>query len=468
MKNMKYQFSLFIIITALLMNTTSCRKQNDWLDIKKSRSDVTPTNLKDIQALLDDDFSMNSVYPSFGLISSDNNYITDANYLRITKPERNAYVWKKNIFEGTSDGNWFYSYQMVRNANIALDAILKIHANASNQLALNNLKGAALFYRSFAYYNLSQLYCKPFDPNTSSNTPGIPLRSSSDINATSTRATVKEVYAQMVNDLNLAIDLLPESQVYKTRPTSIAAMALLAKIYLSMEDYINAGKFADLILNKSSTLLDFNDSSLPITTNIPFPNFYGTNPEIIFYATCAVYFSMNPKPTYLGYATDELYNSYQDNDLRKSIFYKINADQTIKFIGSYTGDYSNFGGLANNEIYLISSECLERNGNYSSGMDVLNILLKKRYKKDGSFVALTAASEDDALRIILRERRKELPYTGQLRWEDLRRLNKDSRFAITQTRIVNGITYTLAPNDNRYTYTIPDDELRIYNLEQNP
>ena len=43
-----------------------------------------------------------------------------------------------------------------------------------------------------------------------------------------------------------------------------------------------------------------------------------------------------------------------------------------------------------------------------------------------------------------------------LRWTDLRRLNRDPRYAVTLTRSINGTTYMLPPNDARYVYPIPD------------
>jgi hypothetical protein len=95
----------------------------------------------------------------------------------------------------------------------------------------------------------------------------------------------------------------------------------------------------------------------------------------------------------------------------------------------------------------------------------LNTLLSNRW--NSSFVPRTAANAAEALAIILTERRKELPFRGT-RWTDLRRLNKDSRFAKTLIRPMNTISYTpLAPGDVRYTLLIPQAAIDLGGITQN-
>jgi len=67
----------------------------------------------------------------------------------------------------------------------------------------------------------------------------------------------------------------------------------------------------------------------------------------------------------------------------------------------------------------------------------------------------------------LKERRKELLFRG-LRWTDLRRLNLDPRFAVTLARNVSGQIYSLPPEDPRYAWPIPDDEIQASGIPQNP
>lgn len=461
-----YQVLINGIFLLLVLSDSACKKQDQFLNSKRSMSDVVPSTLQDFQAILDNTDVMNTNYAQLALLGADNNYVTDANLDAATQYERNTYLWAKDIFQGQASYDWQNAYEIVEYCNIVLDGLNKI-SRGSNSSNYDSIKGSALFFRSMAFYQLTQVFCKPYISASANVDLGIPIRLTSDVNAKSVRATVQQCYDQMTTDLKSAIGLLPSNSLYTTRPTNVAAQGLLAKIYLSMENYADAETNANAALQKFSTLLDFNSNLVSTTLTYRFPTFMSGNPEIIFYATAGSYPTLKASTSGKGYVDSSLYASYGPNDLRKAIFYQDYGNGKIKFQGTYTGITTNFSGIATNEIYLIRAECYARSGNAQAAMTDLNTLLIKRYQT-GTFSPLTAVSPDDALRQILQERRKELPYTGQLRWEDLRRLNKDTRFAKTLTRIYNGSTYTLPPNDERYVFPIPDLEIQLYGLPQNP
>ena len=106
-----------------------------------------------------------------------------------------------------------------------------------------------------------------------------------------------------------------------------------------------------------------------------------------------------------------------------------------------------------------------RNGNVVNGLDDLNILLKNRFAST-SFVPLSITDSQIALDTILAERRKELIYR-ELRWMDVKRLNKEGR-NITLKKSVNGVGYTLPPNDLRFAVAIPEDIIARSRMQQNP
>ena len=108
-------------------------------------------------------------------------------------------------------------------------------------------------------------------------------------------------------------------------------------------------------------------------------------------------------------------------------------------------------GFSSVENMLIAAECEARVGSKDNAMSYVNKLRDNRIKNN---VALTATDKDEALRIVLDERRREFAFTGFHRLIDLKRLNYEDKFKKTVTHTADGETFTLAPNDNRYIFPI--------------
>ena len=450
--------TLYIILVCFLLS--SCTKDK-WFDAKQSQNQVVPTRVSDFQGMLDNVLlDWNSPY--LGEISCDDHYVTDPIYPQLSNNEKNAYTWSHDQLytsvvdwltaSGGSDGTWIRVYY----ANLVLDG-LKTAAGAGT-FDFNNVQGQALFYRAKNFYDLLQEYAPIYDSAKSATDLGIPLRLESDINIPTKRATVKEGYTQVITDLTTALPLLPVMPAYKTRASKPACYALLARLYLNVGDYTDAGKYADSCLSLYTTLVDFN--TLTFTATYPLPIY---NNDVIF--NCSMNVGNGPV-SYNARIDSLLYEQYDSNDLRKTVFFTVNADKSIAF---KNGNYYNtcFSGMSIEEMFLVRAESRARLGQTAAAMADVNTLLRARYKT-GTYVDKMAASADAALTVVLAERRKELLMHGQ-RWSDLRRLNKDPRFAKTLTRTVLGKTYTLAPNTYQYTFPIPDDVIsQVPGLQQNP
>ncbi|HWV72848.1 MAG TPA: RagB/SusD family nutrient uptake outer membrane protein [Pseudosphingobacterium sp.] len=455
MENKKYR----ILILALIGLFSSCSK--DWLEKKPDISLVVPKSLGDLQALMDNTFqAFNFGGCVLGEVASDNYYVTPEVYQSMSLLERNAYAWSTEIYTSNYDVfEWQIGYTQIYYTNVVLETLKEL--NPQKDITLyNNVLGSALFYRSFAYYDMVQVYAKGYDEHTANTDLGLPIKVSSNINELSARSTIAETYKRIIEDTKQASQSLPLVQDYKTRPSKPAAFALLARTYLAMEQYQEAYLYADSCLQLYSKLLQFKD--LDLNSSTPIPRF---NDEILFASTMA---SLNT--LFIGSSAkidSGLYNSYEPRDLRKSVFFKIGISGLPELFGRYSADdYVLFNGLAVDEIYLIRAEAACRTGQYAKGMEDLNTLLKTRWDK--GFIELTADNQEEALLKILAERRKELCFRG-LRWSDLKRLNKDERFKKTLVRMVNGTEYTLPPNDNRYVYPIPPLETNLNpSIVQNP
>lgn len=453
----KHHIKILFCCLAIILSA-SCKK---YLDEKPDQRLSTPDTLDDLQALLDNPF-----FYKYSLRVLQNG--TDEYYLPSTvwqsrvDIDKLSYIWDPAVDD---EMDWTQQYSLVLITNTVLDNVDRINGKSANPKAAE-IKGSALFLRSFSFFQLAQLFAPQYDPATAETDLGIVLRLEADFNIPSVRSTVQQTYDQLIKDLQLAVELLPESVVAKTRPNKAAGYALLAKVYLQKGDYANAKQAATESLKLYSQLIDYSSTTeVNVTLSEPFLKKGILNPEILYYANDEN--SLNAVNT-SARIDSFLYSSYDINDIRKTAFFRQNTgENTYRFKGSYNGSSSvgAFVGLGTAEVYLIRAEANARLGDISSAIQDLNALLVKRYKP-GTVPAFNPSTPDQALNIILTERKKEMIYRG-VRWADIRRLNKNSSTAITLTRNLNGTIYTLPPNDLRYTLLIPITIIQQSNLQQN-
>lgn len=458
---MNIKITCSLICLAML---AACSK---FLDHKPSQSIAVPSTVEDIEAILNNSAIVNEGASLHELLA-DNYYTTTNDWQSLLSQSGRVeayldqclnYIWDP----GAVHKSWSNSYRYpIYYANVVLDLLRE--KTFGNPQRTNEIKGMALFYRAFAFERLTQIYCRPYGPE-SLHSPCIVLRNSADINLKPVRASVADSYARIIDDLTQAITLLPIAADFPTQPTKRAAHAALARLYLFMQAYDDAQKHAETCLSADPSLMDYN-AYFPASRPV-FPEF---NEEVIFHAKASVETIVAPTR---GKISMELYDLYDTRDLRKSLFFVANTGAsagTYSFQGSYVGrsnvaGHHVFHGLTNGELYLIAAECHARAGRADSAYYYLNELRKHRWKQ-ANWQPLGEMNSQILLDFIFDERRRELVYRG-LRWSDLRRLN-EAGANITLSRTIDGKTYTLPPGDHRWVALIPHESVDLSGLEQNP
>jgi SusD family. len=454
--------TLYIFVWAIFIVSNGCSK-SDFLN-EKSRSDIVqPKTVADFQQLLD--------YPTIQQHISALPALADDDYAvnaadwesSITQTERNSYVWARDLYGGDEDmRDWWLNYQLIFYCNNVLEGLAEIENQ--DDPGLLYVKGQALFKRAYAFYDLARNYCNVYDEATAGADLGIPLRTNAGISELTPRSTLQETYDRILGDLQTAYTMLPADRGNNLfRPTKVAVDALLARIYLDMRKYDKAESHVTASLGAYGKLLDFNDIS--ITDTRPFTR---DNVELIYNSmTVGFYYFTSNATGSPSFVTPELIELYNADDLRLQLFYAPHTNGTYKRKNGYFGSGSYpFTGLATDEMYLIKAECLARRGETTAAMDTLNNFLRTRFRATVPYVPVTASNAAEALQYTLQERRKEL--VGRcLRWQDLKRLNKEGA-NITLTRSINGVVYTLPPNDPRYIFPIHPKEIALSGIVQNP
>lgn len=443
---------ILLISLSLILTSFGC---SDFLDEKSDLKLATPDRLEDNQMLLNNYGFLNVEFASSGETSSDDYYLTDADYNGLSfEATKRLHTWMPdNVAPPIESGNdWSTCYRSIYICNAVL---FNMQDKDFTGEQADNIRGQALALRAFRYLDAAQIWCKAYNPQTAGTDLGLPLRLDPDMNIPSVRSTVKQTYEQIISDLQTAIPLLLPKQISGMRISRAAAYGLLARTYLFMGDYTNALHNTQQALSINNDLMDFNT----LNPNDDYP-IEEMNKEILLWT--ALTYESHLMPAKIP---EHIYQMYDNNDLRKTVFFNKNADNEVLFKGYYNNVNGPIVSVATDELYLMAAECNVRLNKIQEGMGYLNNLLAKRWKT-GTFVPITANSQIDALNIISKERRKELLIRG-VRWSDIKRYNRDGA-NITLTRTVNGQTYTLPPNDLRYAIAIPEDIISLTGMPQNP
>lgn len=446
---------LFIVLSTLL----GCK---DELDLKPDSALIIPRTVTDLESILDNTSVMN-VTPSLNQISADEYFIpTLSTWQAEAKPvSRNAYIWDKDIYMGqTQINSWCAPYTAIFYCNSVLHVLNE--DNIGTREERDNLRGRALFTRAYSFYSLASTFCKAYNSSSSKTDLGIPLKLTANIDEVGQRESLENTYQQIIKDAEKASELAKQDITAdkRNRPSKVAAFALLARVYLSMRDYDKAEINVDKVLNLYSILTDFNTLKTTGTSSFSY-----NTPEVIYFSQLFPEFIKATASVNVTYGIDtNLLKLYNPGDLRLKIYFQPNSlgNYNLKRINSIAS--APFTGLATDEMYLIKAECLARRKQKDAAISILDMLIKSRMQNQ-LYVPSSAANSDEALDLVLNERRKALVWRS-VRWTDLKRLNLENRNIIL-TRNLSGKIYRLEPNSPLYVMPIPSDEIALSGIKPN-
>ena len=327
---------------------------------------------------------------------------------------------------------WRSHYKTITVANIAINRIPAIEMDATLR---DRLVNESKFLRALMYFNLVRMYGP------------VPLITAEEVPLTVAVSGVEDVYAQIISDLQAAENLPNDGEIEQGRATKGAAKALLAKVYLTRQEWDNAAaKALEVIESNTYELWDnYGDNFKLANRNGKEAVFSVSNGDaggtISFWEVAQFNVRLLPKElndrrenvrNTQGWqaATRNLYDSYSDDDERKAItfmteFTDDNGD-TVKLADPYFQKYwdeaeepdggdsrQDFPVIRYSDVLLMYAEAEGELGNLAVG----NEYLGKVRTRAG--LTHTDVNDIEGFRAqILLERRKELAAEGQ-RWFDL-------------------------------------------------
>lgn len=309
---------------------------------------------------------------------------------------------------------WDSSYHLIYMCNSALEGIE--NSQILTQEVKEHLKGEALFVRSLTHFYLVNLF------------GAIPYVTTTDytINQQVSRMETNVVYHHILNDLILAKSYLGEADITgeRIRANSYAVSALLARVYLYLEDWEAAEIESSTVINASSLyyfggqVADEFLKDSPATILQLKPKNEGDNTleaiTFIFISGPPVSKALNP----------EFVASFEANDQRRANWILEVSDGNEVWYAPYkykllenTGtsmEYSIVLRLA--EQHLIRAEARAQLGDVNGAKADVNTIRNRVGLLDTS-----ATTPSELLDVILKERRAEFFTEHGHRWFDLKR-----------------------------------------------
>jgi len=382
---------------------------------------------------------------------------------------------------------WRQIYNGINRANVSIDNIPKV---AGNEVIKTRLINEAKFIRGLLYFQAVRLW------------GGVPivLHEAKSINLgdlKTNRATVEEVYTQIIQDLTDAEALPPTYTAADAgRATSGAAKAILAKVYLTRKDWPNAILKSREVINGGygyALFEDFQDIFTKTKKNgkehifsVQFePNQAGNGSSgSTFQSTSFTGFTAT-EPADIISDVALFYDIYAPGDKRRDVSYaKQLLNPTTGTLYTFPKpifkkylDLTNLatpGNVAINfpiiryaDILLSLAEAInEQSGPTAETYELINQVRRRAFGKPittpDAAVDLAGLNQTTFRAAIQEERKKEFVQEGQ-RWFDLVRWG-------TLVTEVKKVTAKNSVSERNNLYPIPQSERNINpdGLPQNP
>lgn len=408
-----------------------------------------------------------------------------------------------------SETTYFIWNQCYKNIKAANDVLKSVDLENLSDVAKSYV-GQAYAMRAFEYFTLIQLY--QFSYKGHEDAAGVPIvtEKTAEAEANNPRAAVKDVYKQIMDDLNTAIDYLTDSRSAKSEINRQVAYGLRARVNLVMQNWSDAAADAQKAaegytpLSKDAAAAPgFNDVS---ASNWIWGNIVDESNDIVqsgilnFPSMMCSFTGNGYSPTYAcrminsklwkeipstdvrkGWWIDENLNSpivnpkyvvhqeYEDEDgnvVKYLAVYNQTGDEVADITEPYTnvkfGAYKNqYGNELNacdiplmrvEEMILIQAEATAMGGNIEEGKRILENFV--RTYRDPSYTcnATTAEGVQDAVWF---QRRVELWGEG-FSFTDLLRLKKP--LDRTGANYEVSVRFNLPAESPIFLYLIPEDE----------
>lgn len=363
---------------------------------------------------------------------------------------------------------WERMYEAVNSANAIINSEAEIPSVEAEDHS--HIVGEAYALRGQIYFDLVRLYGQHYTYTDDASHPGVPLVLEHDRESEPSRNTVAEVYDQIIDDMTTAISMMkPTTRTGSTSAlSSTAVKALLARVYLYMENWAQAEQLSTEVINSG-------DYGLVPTGNYVASWASDYSSESIF--EIAVTENDNRGSDALGrmyiqqgygdyLPSNDLISLIPEGDVRHGLYIE-DSGLSGEYAPFRMNKYPSIQGEDNtkvirlSEVYLMRAEAAAMQSKEDIARDDVTMIRQRGLPSAAPVTAAGQALLDE----IALERRIELAYEGQRLWDLMRKKQDMVRNQCTSLASACTVTY---PND-RFVLPIPAAELNANpNIAQNP
>lgn len=432
----------YVFFASVAVATVGC---DHYLDVEPVGK-VIPETLTDYRAVMTKGYSITAIHKALSAIRADELILDQFNDNATFY--RDHYIWKDaNPDKTTNSFPYAALYNRIFYTNVIInEASQKLAPSAEK----DQLIGEAYALRALTYFDLLNIFSKPYNAATAATDRGVPLALQIDLEQAYVPQSVAVIYDQILSDNEEARKLLnldTQTTGINYRFSKAALYAMESRIFLYRKEWAKAIEAADKAMTYKNALINLN-------TTAALPNLYN-GPESILALEDP--FINLLKGT--SYAAPTLTGAYdKTNDLRFALYYQASGS---RFRFRKGGDIAQKCTFRTAELYLTKAEASAQLNDLETARTTVTTFIKNRYTATAFntlSTSIAAMTQSQLLDFIAQERQREFAVEGH-RWFDLRRT--------TQQQIIhtfNDQNYTLIENDPRYTLPFPLDA-RLNNPE---
>ncbi|MEX0856592.1 MAG: RagB/SusD family nutrient uptake outer membrane protein [Balneolaceae bacterium] len=409
MKNLLKYFSLALVGIVTFQGCDSLLDTEPKQSIDSEQVLTNPENVKSVLIGAYDAIGDSDLFGGWYLMTSD--FLAANNEFSFTGtffPPRQIWLKQQEYDNTQLTDTWNDSYNAINITNSVISALDLLEGSEKDRV-----EGEAKFIRGVVYFELVKLFAHTYETGQTNSQPGVPLvltpTTTIDEESNVSRATVEQVYTQIIGDLTDAKDLLDDiNPIRSYYANSMVASAVLSRVYLQQGEY-------EAARDEASRVIESGNYGLEGTYAEAFNNTENSG-EDVFSMQNSSQDGVNSMFTF--YSADSRgdvdieqahLDEYEALDDRLNLFYSDPADGAIRSGKWNDGTNGNVNIIRLAEMYLTRAE-----GNFRLGEDVGDTPLNDINEiRDRVNLPLLLEIELD-LDAILNERKLELMFEGNL------------------------------------------------------